>query len=298
MTRQRDIIKKIKRVRIKTQRLVDSLLSGEYASAFQGHGLEFSEVRPYTEGDDVRLIDWNVSARMNAPFVKEYIEERELKINLLVDISQSRNFGTIGSLKQDLLVEFGATIAWLGISRNDKVGITLFSDRVEKSLPPKKGKRQLARIIEALLYQQPIGTGTSIESGIAYLGRISKKRGVVFIISDFLTDEDLTRPLKVLSIKHDVVLVRISDRWERELPKVGLVEIEDPETGEVLLIDTNNPHVRKGYAELREKLDRGLTRARNQAGIDLIELSTGQNFLHPLLSFLRRKRTKRRIRTG
>jgi uncharacterized protein (DUF58 family) len=120
----------------------------------------------------------------------------------------------------------------------------------------------------------------------------------VFIISDFLTDEDLTRPLKVLSIKHDVVLVRISDRWERELPKVGLVEIEDPETGEVLLIDTNNPHVRKGYAELREKLDRGLTRARNQAGIDLIELSTGQNFLHPLLSFLRRKRTKRRIRTG
>jgi uncharacterized protein (DUF58 family) len=290
MPRQREIIKKIKRVRIKTQRLVDSLLSGEYASAFQGHGLEFSEVRPYTEGDDVRLIDWNVSARMNAPYVKEYIEERELKINILVDISKSRNFGTIGSLKQDLLVEFGATIAWLGISRNDKVGITLFSDRVEKSLPPKKGKRQLARIIEALLYQQPTGTGTSIESGIAYLG--------VFIISDFLTDEDLTRPLKVLSIKHDVVLVRISDRWERELPKVGLVEIEDPESGEVLLIDTNNPHVRKGYRELREKLDRGLTRARNQAGIDLIELSTGQNFLHPLLSFLRRKRTKRRIRTG
>lgn len=298
MTEQRDIIKKIKRVRIKTQRLVDTLLAGEYASAFQGHGLEFSEVRPYAEGDDVRLIDWNVSARMNELFVKEYIEERELKINLLVDISRSNEFGSIGSLKRDLIVEFGATIAWLGISRNDKVGITLVSDRVEKSIRPTKGKRQLARIIELLLYLQPTGKGSLLESGIAYLGKIAKKRGVVFIISDFMTDEDISRPLKVLSIKHDVVLVRISDRWERDLPKVGLIEIEDPETGDVLLLDTNDPIVREQYRVLRGNLDTKLTRARNQSGIDLIELSTGEDFLHPLLAFLRRKRTKSRIRTG
>jgi uncharacterized protein (DUF58 family) len=295
---QREIITKIKRVRIKTQRLVDTLLAGEYASAFQGHGIEFSEVRPYEEGDDVRLIDWNVTARMNSPFVKKYIEERELKIYLLVDISQSHDFGSEVNLKRDLLVEFAATMAWLGISRNDKVGLTLFSDRVEKSIPPKKGKRQLAKIIEALLYQESTGRGTLIEAGMAYLGKVAKRRGVIIIISDFLTDEGLSRPLKILALKHDVVLVRMTDRWERELPNVGLVEIEDPETGETLLLDTSNPHVRKEYQELRGELDASLTRARNIAGVDIIELSTGRPFIRPLLMFLKTKRTKRRIRTG
>lgn len=298
MPTQRDIITKIKKVRIKTQRLVDTLLSGEYASAFQGHGLEFSEVRPYAEGDDVRLIDWNVSARMNAPYVKVYIEERELKINLLVDISPSHDFGTLVNLKKDLLVEFTATLAWLGISRNDKVGITLFTDRVEKSLPPKKGKRQLARIIEALLYHKPLGHETNIESGIAYLGKVVKARGIVFIISDFLTKEDLSRPLKVLAMKHDVVLVRISDRWERELPNVGLVEIEDPETGDILTVNTSDPEVRAAYLESKRALDNIFELARNRAGIPLVELSTGEPFLHPLMQFLKRKRTKSRIRTG
>ena len=298
MPTQRDIIKKIRRVRIKTQRLVNTLLSGEYASAFQGHGIEFSEVRPYAEGDDVRLIDWNVTARMNTPYIKEYIEERELKIYLLVDISPSHDFGSIGSLKKELITEFTATLAWLGISRNDKVGLTLFSDRVEKSIPPRKGKRQLARIIEALLYHEPVGRETSIEAGIAYLGRVAKRRGIVFIISDFLTDENLSRPFKVISFKHDLVLVRLTDRWELELPDVGLVEVEDPETGDVLLVNTSDPQVRKAYLELRAERDAKLLRARNQAGVDMIELSTGEPFLHPLLQFLKRKRTKRRIRTG
>jgi len=298
MPTQRDIITKIKKVRIRTQRVVDSLLSGEYASAFQGHGLEFSEVRPYEEGDDVRLIDWNVSARMHAPYVKKYIEERELKINLLVDISPSHDFGTLLSLKKDLMVEFTSTLAWLGISRNDKVGLTLFSDRVEKSIPPNKGKRQLARIIEALLYQKPVGHATRIESGIAYLGKVAKRRGIVFIISDFLTKEDLSRPLKVIGLKHDVVLVRISDRWEKQLPNVGLVEIEDPETGDTLTVNTSDPEVRAAYLEKKFELDSIFERSRNRAGIDLIELSTGEPFLHPLLQFLKRKRTKSRIRTG
>ncbi len=298
MPTQREIIKKIRRVRIKTQRLVNTLLTGEYESAFQGHGIEFSEVRPYAEGDDVRLIDWNVTARMNTPYIKEYIEERELKIHLLVDISPSHDFGTEVNLKTELLTEFTATLTWLGISRNDKVGLTLFTDRVEKSIPPRKGKRQLAKIIEALLYFEPVGHGTLIESSIAHLGKVAKRRGIVFIISDFLTGEDLSRPLKVLSINHDLVLVRISDRWERQLPNVGLVEIEDPETGDVLLVDTSDPFVRKAYREKRQEGDTMLTRARNYAGVDLIELSTGKSFLHPLLQFLRRKRTKRRIRTG
>jgi len=298
MPTQRDIIKKIKKVRIKTQRLVDTLLSGEYASAFQGHGIEFSEVRPYAEGDDVRLIDWNVTARMNTPYIKEYIEERELKIYLLVDISPSFDFGTVGSLKREMMAEFAATIAWLGISRNDKVGITFFTDKVEKSIPPRKGNRQLARIIEALLFFEPTGRGTSIESGIAWLGRVAKRRGVVFIISDFLTEEDLSRPLKVLAIKHDLVLVRISDRWERELPNVGLIEIEDPETGDVLVVDTSDPQVRKQYTELRSDMDKLLTRARNYAGVDIMELTTGESFLQPLLQFLKHKRTRKRIRTG
>jgi len=296
MVEQREIIRKIRRVRLKTQRLVDTLLAGEYASAFQGHGLEFSEVRPYAEGDDVRLIDWNVSARMNTPYVKEYIEERELKIYLLVDISPSNEFGTIGSLKRDLVVEFASTMSWLGISRNDKVGLTLVSDQVEKSFPPKKGKRQLAKIIEALLFHKPQSSGTSIEAGIAWLGRVAKRRGVVIIISDFLTDEDITRPLKVLSFKHEVVLVRISDRWERELPPVGLVEVEDPETGELLLLDTGNQRIRNEFLKLVEDRNSRLTRSRHMAGVDIIELSTGEDFIHPLLSFLRLKRSRRRAR--
>ncbi len=297
MGTRREIIKKIKRVRIKTQRLVDTLLAGEYASAFQGHGIEFSEVRPYAEGDDVRLIDWNVTARMNTPFIKEYIEERELKIHLLVDISPSNDFGSEGELKRELNTEFAATLAWLGISRNDKVGLVLFSDRVEKSLPPKKGKRQLARIIESVLYHRPVGQTTAIEPALAWLGSMAKRRAVVFVISDFMSDEDLSRPLKVLAIRHDVILVRISDRWERELPKVGLVEIEDPETGETLLVDTSDPFVRKEYRELRAEHDAALNRARNQAGLDLIDLSTGESFLPPLMAFLRKRRTKRRKRT-
>lgn len=298
MPTQREIITKIRRVRIKTQKLVDTLLAGEYASAFQGHGIEFNEVRPYTEGDDVRLIDWNVTARMNAPYVKQYVEERELKIYLLADISPSGEFGTVGGLKRELLTEFAATLTWLGISRNDKVGLTLFTDRVEKSIPPKKGKRQLARIIEALLFHRPSGRGTSVEAALAYLGKVAKRRGIVFLISDFLTDENLSRPLKVLSLKHDVVLVRISDRWERELPNVGVVEVEDPEQGGLLLVDTTDPFVRRGYRRVLEQLNTALIRARNQAGLDIIELSTGEPFLPALLAFLRRKRTRMRRRTG
>ena len=298
MPTQREIITKIKRVRIKTQRLVDTLLAGEYASAFQGHGIEFSEVRPYAEGDDVRLIDWNVTARMNAPYVKKYIEERELKIYLLADISPSEDFGTVAGLKSDLMVEFTATLAWLGISRNDKVGLTLFTDRVEKSIPPRKGKRQLARIIESLLFFEATGTGTSLESGIAWLGRVARRRGIVFIISDFLSNENLSRPLKILSLKHEVVLVRLVDRWEIELPNVGLVEVEDPETGEVMLLDTSDPFVRQEYVKLRAGQDNELVRARNQAGVDMIELLTGEPFLRPLLLFLRRKRARPRARTG
>lgn len=298
MTSPTEMIRKIRKVRIKTQRLVDTLFAGEYASAFQGHGIEFSEVRPYAEGDDIRLIDWNVTARMNAPYIKQFIEERELKIHLLVDISPSHDFGTINSLKRDMLTEFTATLAWLGISRNDKVGITLFSDRVEKSFPPRKGKKQLARIIESLLFTEPKGKETKIEPAIAYTGKVSKTRGVVFIISDFMTDENLAAPLKVLSYRQDVILVRISDRWERELPDVGLVEIEDPESGELLLVDTSDRQVREAFAEVSSERDVVLDHARNRSGIELIELSTGEDFIRPLRRFLKRRRVRRSYRTG
>ena len=235
---------------------------------------------------------------MNSPYIKEYIEERELKIYLLVDISPSHEFGTEIALKREVLTEFVATIAWLGISRNDKVGVTLFTDRIEKAIPPRKGKRQLARIIESVLYHQPAGKGTAIIPALAYIGRIAKRRGIVFLISDFLTSEDLSRALRVLTFKHDVVLVRISDRWERELPNVGLVEIEDPETGDILLVDTSDTKVRAEYKKLRQKEDSALDRARHQSGLDLIELSTGEQFLHPLMAFLRKKRGTRRRRAG
>jgi uncharacterized protein (DUF58 family) len=298
MPTHREIISKIKKVRIKTLRLVDAFLSGEYASAFQGQGIEFSEVRPYAEGDDVRLIDWNVTARMNSPYVKLYVEERELRIYLVIDISRSDDFGTEGSLKRDLFTELAATIAWLGISRNDKVGVTLFSDRVEKSIPPRKGMRQLARIIEEILESEPVGKGTAIEPALAYLGRVAKRRGVVFLISDFLTSEDLSRPLKVLSFKHDVVLVRITDRWERELPNVGMIEVEDPESGEVLLVDTSDPAVRSGFRRRKAEQDASLARAQNLSGLEMIDLTTGEPFLPKLLKFLRKKRGTRRRRTG
>jgi uncharacterized protein (DUF58 family) len=298
MATHREIISKIKKVRIKTLRHVDAFLSGEYASRFQGQGIEFSEVRPYAEGDDVRSIDWNVTARMNSPYVKQYVEERELRIYLVIDISRSQDFGSEGSLKRDLFTELAATIAWLGISRNDKVGVTLFSDRVEKSIPPRKGMRQLARIIEELLGSEPIGKGTAIEPALTYLGRVAKRRGVVFLISDFLTAEDLTTPLKVLSFKHDVVLVRITDRWERELPNVGMIEIEDPESGEVLLVDTSDPAVRSGYRRRKAEQDAALNRARHMSGLEMVDLTTGEPFLPKLLKFLRKKRGVRRRRAG
>jgi uncharacterized protein (DUF58 family) len=298
MAEHQEIIKKIRKVRIRTQRLVDTLFAGEYASAFQGHGIEFSEVRPYSEGDDIRLIDWNVTARMNAPYIKRYIEERELKIYILVDISPSHDFGSIGEMKREIMTQFVATISWLGISKNDKVGVTLFSDHVEKSFPPRKGKKQLARIIESVLYFKPTGKATAIIPALNYIGRVAKRRGVVFIVSDFLTNEDLARPLRILAFKHDVVLARISDRWERELPNVGMVEVEDPETGEVLLVDTSDPIVRSEYKKLREKENAVLSKARHQSGIDLIELSTGESFLKPLMAYLRKRRERRGRRAG
>ena len=288
----RQILKKVKRIEIRTRGLVNDLFGGEYHSVFKGRGMTFSEVREYQPGDDIRLIDWNVTARTGSPFIKVFEEERELTVYLLVDISASGEFGSKEDLKRDIGAEIAAVLGFSAIKNNDKVGLVLFSDKVEKYVLPKKGKSHVLRVIRELLYVKPSRKGTSLKTAIDYLLKVAKRKSVVFIISDFI-DEDYWGSLKVANRKHDLIAIRVFDSAELNIPDFGLAKVEDPETGEAFWIDTSSSSsLDRLKNDIISKDDRFKKEALKNR-LDLISISTDQDFVEPLMSFfkMREKRS-------
>ena len=280
------ILQKVKRIEIKTRGLVNDLFGGEYHSIFKGRGMTFSEVREYDPGDDIRLIDWNVTARTGSPFVKVFEEERELTVFLLVDISASGEFGTGSQLKKDFSAEIASVLGFSAIKNNDKVGLILFSNSVEKYIMPKKGKSHVLRVIRELLYTNPLNSQTSISNALDYLLIVAKRKCVVFLISDFL-DGSYFSSLKVVNKKHDLIAVQIVDPAELEFPDLGLIKVEDPETEEMFWIDTSS---KKLMSQLKKEIAIKQATFRKQmrkSGIDLVSISTDQDFVDPLLSFFK-----------
>jgi len=287
----KEILKKVREIEIYTNRLVNDVLAGEYHSVFKGRGMEFSEVREYQQGDDIRTIDWNVTARMGHPFVKQHVEERELTVILLIDASASGNFGTVNQMKGELAVELCAVLAFSAIRNNDKIGLMIFTDEVERYIPPKKGRNHVLRVIRELLYFQPRRKGTHIQTALEYLNQMMKRKAVVFLVSDFL-DNDYEKSLRVTSRKHDVIPITITDPRELDIPPVGLLEVEDAETGEMLLLDTFDPQVRRAYQQLALQRQADRTRIFRSMKMDAIDVRTDQSYMHTLLTFFRRRASR------
>ena len=280
------ILKKVKRIEIQTRGLVNDVFSGEYHSVFKGRGMEFSEVREYQIGDDIRLIDWNVSARMGHPFVKVFEEERELTVILLVDVSSSADFGTVERMKGEIAIEICALLAFSAIKNNDKVGLIIFTDRIEKFVPPKKGKTHVLRVLRELLYHEPEGKGTDISLALEYLSRIITRRSVVFLVSDFISD-DYQKAMQIANKRHDLVAITITDPREIELPNIGLVELEDAETGEIIMLDTADSTIRQTFTRItsnsREERDKNF----RSMNVDSIDIRTDVSYIEPLIKFFR-----------
>ena len=285
------IFQKVKRIEIKTRGLVNDLFGGEYHSIFKGRGMTFSEVREYNPGDDIRLIDWNVTARTGSPFIKVFEEERELTVFLLVDISSSGEFGTRSQLKKDYIAEIASVLGFSAIKNNDKVGLILFSDAVEKYIIPKKGKTHVLRVVRELLYTDPIGSKTSIRQALDYLLKVAKRKCVVFLLSDFLDDNYITS-LKVVNKKHDCVAIQILDPAELEFPDLGLVKVEDPETGEMLWVDTSSNEMMQQLKKEVSIKQLNFEKKLRKFGIDLVSISTDEDFVDPLLSFFKSREKK------
>ena len=285
------IIKRVKQIEIKTRGLVNELFGGEYHSIFKGKGMTFSEVREYQSGDDIRLIDWNVTARTTTPFVKNFEEERELTVYLMVDISASGEFGSGSQLKRELGTEIAAVLGFSAIKNNDKVGLILFSDSIEKFIFPKKGKSHVLRVIRELLYSDPKNTGTSIGNSLDYLLKVAKRKSVVFIISDFI-DSGYNSSLKIVSKKHDLIAIQLYDPAEYKFPNIGLAKVEDPETGEMFWIDTTSKRAMKELQDDIRLKQSKFSKNAKKIGFDLIPVSTDEDFVDPLMSFFK-KREKR-----
>ena len=287
-----ELIRKVRRIQIRTSRVTSEALSGTYHSAFRGRGVEFEEVRPYVIGDDVRTIDWNVSARAGSPHVKMFREERELCVMLAVDLSGSLDFGTRSQFKREMVAEMAATIAFSAIRNGDKVGLLAFTDRVERFVPPRKGTRHVLRIVRELLALQPQGRGTRIAAAIDEITRVVRKRSVLFVISDFM-DEGWEPSISVARGRHDVIPVVVSDPMEHGLPPVGLLEVEDPETGETFVVDTSDRGVRARYAAAAAEDQDRLQQAFRRMRIDAVEVQTGGDFVKPLAEVFRRREARR-----
>src|SRR6516165_2523920 len=291
----RDVLRQVRRLQIRARRAVEDLLGGEYHSVFKGTGIAFEEVREYQPGDDIRAIDWNVTARMGHPFIKRFVEERELTVMLLVDCSGSNQFGTRLQLKREIAAELAAILAFSAIANNDRVGLVAFTERVEKFVPPRKGTRHVLRLIRDVLFFQPEGRGTRLREALDFLNRVLVRRAIVFLLSDFL-DRDYEQALRRTGKRHDLVVVPIRDPSESELPAVGLLELEDAESDRQILVDTARTEVRAAYREqarLRRERLLQLTRA---AGVDAIEVSTDGGHLDALVRFFKlRERRLRRI---
>lgn len=288
----RDIIKKIRRIEIHTRHIVDELLAGQWNSAFKGRGIEFEEVRPYQIGDDVRAIDWNVTARTGRPFVKLFREEREMAVMLLVDQSASQSLGTHFQTKRELVTELSATIAFSAIKSNDKVGLTLFTDGIEKHVPARKGTRHVLRIIRELLYCEPMGQGTSLRKALEHLNRTALRRTVVFLVSDF-QDAGYERALKIARRKHDIIPIVVADEREFKMPPIGLVRLRDAETGKMVALDTFSRANRKAYEELKRRQAAERDALFRKLQLDPIHIYTGEDFVEPLKRFFHRRERQR-----
>lgn len=284
-----ELIKKIRRIEIKTRGLSKNLFAGEYHSAFKGRGVVFSEVREYEPGDDVRDIDWNVTSRHNKPYVKVYEEERELTVMLLIDVSGSGDFGACGEVKKEMMAEVAATLAFSSIQNNDKVGVILFSDKIEKFIPPKKGRKHILLIIREIINFQPENSGTNIDNALKFLTNAIKKRSASFLISDFIDSGDYRKSMSIANRKHDLTSIQIYDRRDAEMPDVGLVRLKDLETGNTLWVDTSSSKMRKEYAKKWYAYQQKLSVATTKSGVDLASISTDEDFVKALLGLFRRR---------
>jgi uncharacterized protein (DUF58 family) len=290
----REVIRQIRRLHVRARRATEDLVGGEYHSIFKGMGIAFEEVREYQPGDDIRTIDWNVTARMGHPFIKRYIEERELTVMLVVDCSASNQFGTLFQQKREVIAELAAVLAFSAISNNDKVGLIAFTDRVERFVPPRKGSRHVLRLIRDVLFFQPSHSGTVLREGLDYLNRLLHRRAIIFLLSDFL-DSGFERALKRTARHHDLIAIRISDPREQELPAVGLLELEDAETGERVLVDAGSRRVREAFALASRQRRLALQQLVNSCHADLVEVSTDGSHLDALIRFfhVRERRLRR-----
>jgi len=284
----KEIIKKVRQIEIRTKRMVNDILAGEYHSVFKGRGMEFSEVREYTLGDDIRTIDWNVTARTGHLHVKRFVEERELTVMLLVDASGSGRFGSVGQFKSELGAELSALLAFAAIKNNDRVGLIVFTDRIEKYIPPKKGRKHVLRLIREVLAFEPQGRGTNVAEALDYLARVQKRRSVVFLISDLLS-KSWDQALKIANRKHDVVTLCLEDPREQQLPPVGLVHFEDAETGEAVVIDTSDREVRRRLEQHTRAQAEALERTLKRLQVDHVHITTGQDYLIPLVQLFERR---------
>jgi uncharacterized protein (DUF58 family) len=288
-----EILRKVRRIEIRTNRLVNESLAGEYHSVFKGRGMEFDEVREYTPGDDIRTIDWNVTSRMGHPYVKKYVEERELTVMLLVDASASGDFGTMGSTKRTLSAEVCALLAFSAIRNNDRVGLLIFTDREERYVPPRKGRNHVLRVIREVLTFEPVGRRTDLALALESLARGIRRRSVAFVVSDFLGG-DFERALRLANRKHDVIALALSDPREMELPPVGILELEDAETGRRILVDTWDRNLLRQFARHGKERREMRRRLFRQNEVDFVELSTDQPYDLPLIKFFRER--ARRLR--
>lgn len=288
-----EMLARVRRIELQARRLVSNVFLGEYHSVFRGRGIEFSEVRQYEPGDDVRLIDWNVTARMGTPYIKKYIEERELTVMLLVDVSASAAFTSAAMTKRELAAEVAATLAFSAVANGDRVGLLAFSDRVEAFLPAAKTRRHVLRLIRELLYLRPHGRGTDIGGALAYLARVAKRRSIVFVLSDFF-DAGYEAGLRAVALRHEVIALTLNDRREGDLPDVGLLEVEDAETGARTVIDTSDRRARAAWARRATEQREARRRTLAALGVEEIALATDRSYVEPLLrSFRRRARRAR-----
>lgn len=287
MQKTKEVIKKVRKIELKTHQLVENLLTGAYHSVFKGRGIEFSEVREYTPGDDIRTIDWNVTARMGNPYVKEFIEERDLNLILAFDISGSNEFGSHKS-KREHAIEIGASLAFAAMRNNDKVGLVMFTDDVEKYIPPRKGRRHIFKIIREMIYFEPRSKLTNLHNALHFISNVQKKRSTVFILSD-LNSKNFEKSVRYLRNKHEVVIIKLNDEHESDLPDVGIIELEDEETGEQVLVDTSDKNFRKNYSLLHRKMCDKEKTLFNKLGIDVIHVNTHQDFEIPIRTYFKIK---------
>ncbi len=284
-----ELLKKVRQIEIKTRGLSKNLFAGQYHSAFKGRGMAFSEVREYQFGDDIRDIDWNVTARQGSPHIKIFEEEREMTVMLLIDVSGSREFGTISKTKQEMITEIAATLAFSAIQNNDKIGVIFFSDKIEKYIPPQKGKRHVLAIISELINFKPSQKGTDVKKVIDYITNAQKKRCTAFLISDFVDCGDFENSLTIANKKHDIVALQVYDKREKELPPVGLMKMQDAETGQEIWIDTFSKKVRNEYSKWWNTNQENITKIFNKSRTDTVSIATDEDFVPALLSLFKKR---------